>query len=520
MRLKKISVFLSSSTCVGAIAVLLLGLNRAFAASRGNTLSTVELTVLPLAIIFGLLLLAIKTAKMPKDHYRTLLVVMISVSFIVSVVVLLSVVARNIGWDVGVMFNAAESYVDRSAGGYGAESYLARYPNNIFIFCVIIVITKIAHVIQVDPYVIAAIINAILMFASSLLIMYSANRFFGRQGVVVSWFLSLVMIALSPWVATFYTDTVGLFFVAAIIATFLKASNTEKYRYVWFALLGILSAVGFLVKPTIIILIVALAMSYGLFMMTKQAELAGRTVKLLGVSILMFIMVIGSFQVFISNRIVDNKATVEAVQFSFDHFLAMGSLRGLPPYTMCTSGGYCTELIHDLDTRKDLRTRNERRAYHLKLLTDSVTTDFPVGYTGFVLNKLSSTFGDGSFFVWQEGANAQQYIIQEDWAVAARQFLAHNGKSINTSRYVWQIVWIAMLVLMIIALSNEFKKGVKRQKSSLWIIGFAISIVGLACYQVLFESRSRYIFLYLPVFILLATWGVSILTKRYNEQSS
>lgn len=510
--MKRSGIFLSSLAYIVAIAVLLIGFSGSFAGNQGGLSATVFLFVLPVISICILVVLYNFVPKITKRNYRIMLVIMVFLSLATSIMVLLSVIARNIGWDPGYLFELAGGYAGVDGGSlHELKLYLTRYNNNVFLALVIILVTQIANLIHVEPYVLAGIINSALLFVSTTLIMYVSHRLFGRRGVVVSWALSLVMISASPWVATFYSDTLGLFLVAAIGTLLLELTRRGGRSYLWASALGLSVAVGFLIKPTVIILLVALAMSYGILVMVKSEKVATYLMRPLGVSLLLFILMIGGFKYCIEGRIIDDQKAVEAMQLSADHFMAMGSLRGLPPYTECKRGGYCTRMIHDLATRQDLDTREERWEYHANLLKDSILTDFPVGYVGFALDKLSRSFGDGSFGVWTEGMLEQEYLVKLRANELLREFFIHNGRYLGTSHLIWQSVWLAILTLSLIALISELMKSVRYKKVSFLVLGFAIAIIGLACYQVIFESRARYIFLYLPLFIILATWGLSVL---------
>lgn len=517
--MKKFGVFLSVTACAVAIFVLLLGIRGSIWGVQGSLLATTLLFTLPVILIYGLAKVSRIVSRMTESHYKILLYTMILLSTVVSVVVLLSVVARNIGWDPGALFDFSRGYLSGDSDSLQSlKLYLTKYSNNTLLATGIVLITQVANLIHIDPYILAGVINSTLLLTSTLLIMYMSHRLFGQTGVVVSWVFSILLISSSPWVSTFYSDTLGLFFLTAIGVSILEVARAERLSYLWAVLLGLFSAVGFLVKPTIAILLIALAIAYSIVAVVKNRKIVN-VVGQLSVSLFVFALVIGGFKYFIEGHIINDQKTIDAVQLSVDHFIAMGSLRGLPPYAECRSGGYCTRLINDLATRQDLDTKKERAEYHAGLLRDSVMTEFPTGYMRFALGKISNSFGDGSFGVWTEGLLNQEYIVHSGIIDFSREFLALDGKYIRISHHVWRLAWVTVLMLCIALLASEIINSIRRKGVSFLVIGFAVAVIGLAIYQVMFESRARYIFLYLPMFILLATWGVVELDRMASRKT-
>ncbi len=511
----KLIKFLIQSISILCLAVMIIGIAGAIMRYDESILSILGLLIITLLTIVLLIISWNKVRLLSSGQYRVLLFFMILTTIVVASVVFFAVASKKIGWDPGAIMAFAEDHAKGSfLGGQWGEQYLAKYNNNIFLMAIVIAASKAALITGVSLVVLLTGVNFVLLLLASLILMYAANGIFGRNGVVVVWLLSLVMINLSPWVATFYTDTVGLFFVSLVTALMVfVVKGSGKRRYIAALLLGICAAIGVLVKPTVAIIGIAAGVSLLITVTTRKNKFQKSYLyaSLLTVSafFLVFIGVNGA----LSYKFPINPKLAERVELSYDHFLAMGSLRGLEPYPLCKTGGYCEALVGDLVTLGELDTREERKSYHTKLLKDSVLTDFPTGYLEFVVFKVANTFGDGSFLVWREGRVFTEYIFQGSIVDDLRQLFASDGDHISKMRYIWQGVWLSILFLIAIAVIDQFIRS--SAKGRFLLLVFSVVIIGLCFYQIMFESRSRYIFLYLPVFILVASYGVQVLSERF-----
>lgn len=511
-RLSKILIQFISILC---LVVMVIGITGAIMRYNESIPSTLGLLIISLLTAVLLFTLWGRVHLLSSGHYRLLLFFMILTTIVAAAAVFFAVASKKIGWDPGAIMAFAEEHARGSfLGGQWGEQYLAKYNNNIFLMAIVIMVAKIALITGVSLVVLLTGINFVLLLLASFILMYAANGIFGRNGVVIVWILSLAMISLSPWVATFYTDTVGLFFVSLVTALMVftvKWSGAK--RYVTASLLGICAAIGILIKPTVAIIGLAAIVALLIAVMTRTKKLQKSHLYASIMAMLACSLTLAGINAVLSYKLPIDPKLAERVELSYDHFLAMGSLRGLEPYPSCKTGGYCEALVGDLVTLEELDTREERKSYHTKLLKDSVLTDFPTGYLEFVVFKVANTFGDGSFLVWREGRVFTEYIFQGSIVDDLRQLFAPDGDHISKMRYIWQGVWLSILFLIAIAVIDQFIRS--SAKGRFWPLVFSVVIIGLCFYQIMFESRSRYIFLYLPVFILVASYGVQVLSERF-----
>jgi hypothetical protein len=136
------------------------------------------------------------------------------------------------------------------------------------------------------------------------------------------------------------------------------------------------------------------------------------------------------------------------------------------------------------------------------------------GYISFISQKGAWVIGDGTFYGYQEGTEKTAPLLhtsKEDHLI--QQIMHPSGRLYGTYVNVLQIGWITILLTM---LAPFFLLKQRVYDDSTLII--FTSLLGLLVFLLLFEARSRYLYLYVPLFILAAVKGIEALTSRKNTQ--
>lgn len=129
-----------------------------------------------------------------------------------------------------------------------------------------------------------------------------------------------------------------------------------------------------------------------------------------------------------------------------------------------------------------------------------------LGYLKFLYNKANWILSDGTFFYGCEGKWIYKYYNESDIAKYAQQFInIDSDKYQNITANIMQTAWILVIVGLI------FSKNKKDDNNYINISKFAI--IGIVLFIMLFEGRSRYLINYIPIFILVGTYGLDNLNK-------
>ena len=103
-----------------------------------------------------------------------------------------------------------------------------------------------------------------------------------------------------------------------------------------------------------------------------------------------------------------------------------------------------------------------------------------------------------------------------------RSYMGPNGMYLAKFRAVQHGVWLALLVMIMLGSIL----AVRRQEHGYFAYVFGISLILITLFLMIFEARARYLFLYVPVFILLAVsqgcaiseWLAAIKDKSYRRR--
>ena len=478
-----------------------------------------KILIIAMALILFVVSVFLLSKKFSK---KALFVFFIFIALISQIITGFSTASTQHSWDAGAIQTIANNYIktgntdpDNKAWEY---NYLLRYDNNITITYFVVIIYRIANFVAIDKDILLNFINHKLILLSSLFIMAIIYVKFNKSVFsIISTFI-IAIINFSPYSTVFYTDTVGLFFVASqlfillLIERYVERNNGYVLKILTI-LLGIFAYLGYAVKPTTLILMISIFLS-SLFFINRR-----RNIKIIAKYFCLFaIGAISSF--FVLNSLIASSngfakyssSQIREKRTGFLHYLGMGSMRGLPPYSECNTGSYCPRYADDTASKG----AREREEVSLNIFIDSLTNNFPFGWLKFAILKISNFFNDGTFGVWGEGSsrnNFIQFLAEGNIVHKFRRFLSWNGDKFRLFSVFVSIVWGAILTLFTIFI---FKSANKFKYYHVVLLFFTLLVVA---YQVLFESRARYIFIYLPIFIVGAAFGLNFILEMCNGRN-
>lgn len=116
----------------------------------------------------------------------------------------------------------------------------------------------------------------------------------------------------------------------------------------------------------------------------------------------------------------------------------------------------------------------------------------------FFLDKMDIIFGDGYF-------DKVQTVRKHDGSLKADIYV-EGGRFYELFYTLLQVIWFGILLLMLFGGVFGDKKGMP--------LFYPISIMGITLYTLLFEGRSKYLYMLLPVFIVYAAICMNALLKK------
>lgn len=454
------------------------------------------------------------------------------------------------GWDVWFVTNVGDT---------AQIEYFSRYPNQLFLYGAF---TGIAHFLQalgISNYYLGLICLSSLSVAACVpMTAYIAKRIAGHAVGYGAFVLSVVMCGLSPWIIVPYSDTFGMFFTVFILWCYVcldnyvcldkQAQNRADQPLVapasdestqgkriqdkqnnqtgalagvhidvrtycrWF-LIGFAAVIGYAIKPTVIFVFVAIVVveliqwlgfhgtdgsqdfrgshgSYDSYDSCSSLDPKG-SCDLRKVITVVIACVLGVVLAFALTSLVKSSTydVDENAAFSATHFLMMGANP--------VSGGVFS--VSDVELSDAASTPEERSAANLTEFKNRVTAmDLPQA-NFFLLKKLLTNFADGTF-AWEIEGDFYTQIIGTNEAVMNFYGISPDASlDNNTFAPLFQVLWLFVLAGCILIVLG--RRPLKAEAV------IALTLLMLSAFLMLFEARARYLFLYLPFFIILGTMG-------------
>lgn len=411
------------------------------------------------------------------------------------------------GWDVWFITNIGDAT---------QVEYFSRYPNQLFLYGAF---TGIAHFLQalgISNYYLGLICLSSLSVAACVpMTAYIAKRMAGYAVGYGALVLSAVMCGLSPWIMVPYSDTFGMFFTVFILWCYVcldkQVQNQDEQTSAlagvhvdaridartccrWF-LIGLATVVGYAIKPTVIFVFVAIIVIEliqwlaSLAFRSSQTSQGSHDFRKIATAIIA--CALGVVLAFALTLLVKNSTydVDENAAFSATHFLMMGANP--------VSGGVWS--VSDVELSDAANTPEERSRANLAEFKNRVMAmDLPQANL-FLLKKLLTNFADGTF-AWEIEGDFYTQIIGTNEAVLGFYGISPDASlDNNTFAPLFQVLWLFVLVGCVLIVLG------RRPLKAETVIAFTLLM--LSAFLMLFEARARYLFLYLPFFIILGTMG-------------
>lgn len=460
------------------------------------------LGVLILMIIYFIYIKYIKSYidKMNIKQCNITLIVYCLVLFVLQIYLAFNIYFLT-GWDAGILRESAIGIANGELinSNFGYYWYYSMYPNNVFLTFIFTAIYHLSKLIKIINFefllVIFSIIsvNISLFFITKCAAILLKNKHYCVFVVV----LYTLFIGLSPWIVIPYSDTYSILFTSCVLYFYLSRNKVNTYLS-WFMIFA-MSLVGYLIKPTCVIVLIAIIIIELwklLFSTKKKIKKNLKIVPVILISICVF-NVINVFSIkyvgYVSN---------ESREFPMTHFLMMGM-------NSETKGVYYEE---DVQLTKSITGIDNKKKVNLDITKKRIENYGFSGYIGLLKNKMLTNYNDGTLG-WGVEGHFYSVIFETPNSKITKLFrdiYYNDGQYYSAYATYQQTIWILILFLVFFGSIRLFKE----KDFNYLVIG--TTIIGITLFLLLFEARSRYLFLYSPYYLLLAAMGIKHL-KIFNK---
>ncbi len=385
----------------------------------------------------------------------------------------------NPTWDFGVLYNNALSYVRHEAIGY--IEYFEYCPNNILIYLFYILVLKVSQFIPgIGALNLLGILNILFIELSCYFTYLIAKKIYNERIAVTVLFVLLFLSPLFLYNPIIYTDTTTLFIPVFLIYLFLREQEAEgKAKFFYLVLFAFMAYVGYKLKMSCFIMVIALLLHF--FLNSKWKDL-GKYFVTLGI---VFISCTFLFQAFILNNSKFHFQDNGVGNLPFTHYVMMGLEDNSRDYpNRMTYGGYVEE---DVNFTKSIPS-DQRASKNIEEIKRRLSTYTPFEYIQYLGKKIANTWGDGTYFA---PIKLSRSPLKTSYL---HEFVLPSGSYFNVYLNISQAIQFALLFLLLISVWLQRND---RSKTYLYT-----SIFGLFLFLLIWETRSRYIVNYIPIFVL------------------
>lgn len=468
--------------------------NKVIALYGNKRLMMICLPVLVTFIIFIYLTKKVQISKRVSTILNVCLGIMFMLVFLVNVKICECIHIAQ-GWDVSCVVGTA--YELHKGIPIGDADYYSLCPNNVPITFVLYKLFSLADSIKGFPYVndfLWVIVICALVSIAGYLTCITVKKISKSFSVTIITFILYVgCVGFTPWKTVPYTDMFSILFPILCINLYVFGYYSERKwkKYVLWFLIFSIGFIGTLIKPTVFIVPIAIALSeviQGAFHWSEKWKELLIKIALIVVALIMY-SGIKSF-VYKDVGYEQNKE----IQLTAMHYLMMGLNED-------STGSFAAG---DVAISGNVPLLEDRTDKQIEVIRERLEEKGFGGYLNFLLRKMVMTFNDGTFGWGREGVYTNNvYPVYSDGAYVhfvQKVFVPELEYSSYFNTYS-QTIW-----LLIIFCIPGFCLMEKQKKEV--CLSILVSVVGVIFYLMLFEARARYLICFLPILILMSGMGV------------
>lgn len=370
------------------------------------------------------------------------------------------------------------------------ENYFVRYTNNQAILIILSVIYSVCNtVFGKMPYLVPVLINTLGLNLSVILMYFIAKKIFRNNitplfcGILASFFS--VFYTYTPF---YYTDSLSMPFVMGTVLLFLRGVDSKKKinSAIQLILSGFLLIIGYKIKGSVIILIPAFLLYFIVF--TKKFNIL-KNIRQFSTLIAGCVIMAILSGAFINSFNIATKDELEEIQFPPTHWVMMG-LHGRGNYNAddfwftVKSGNY-----------------DQKKKANIEEIKNRISDYGIYGNIEHLATKISWTWWDGTYMIG--------YYIKKGSDTPLRWFICHS-KVFKVYCSLYHFVLLFSVLYSFIR--GAFSKRINRE------ILLKIIFCGIYFFLVIWESRSRYLVNFTPLFILIIAASIRDVSNFYSTR--
>lgn len=454
-------------------------------------LALIAMIAAAVALLVLIYRLLSKHRKAVNDKFSVILVVMALVLMFVQLFVGVSLRFDPI-FDLKAVFGGAEYWVQTGGfADYSAENchdnYFYIFPNNTGTLFIMYIILKGADALGIsDAFSVMMIVNSLVIVGTMCLTALICRRKFGAHIGIFAAALFLVSPPFWFMAPVFYTDSLSMIFPVAVYYLIVCAEgrNGMLKRLPYYVAAGLLAGVGALIKPTVLIILIA-AFIYLLLRHRFKSVAALAAVVVLTVSLVMC-----GFNGYIYSNHLD-KSKAEQMNMPTEYWLSLG---------LSGNGRYNNDYFSLAFNEPDPELRKEKLR---EVISDNLHEQGVEGTLRLFATKAAYLFGDGTYALsdFLDDNPLRESTLHE--------YILFNGEHYSVYSAVATALFLAIQLFMIAAVPLG-----KRQTDAFVPL---LCVFGLFIFLMVWEANPRYITNFIPMIFIAASAGIERVANLFKN---
>ena len=484
--------FISKSTYIFSIIIFTIIFISSFIFDSNVYYSQNKFISLLVCVILMFIWLLILTIinKFVKEKVSVKVHSAIILTYLIIVTVIQLFVLKNLmvdpGWDYNVVFENAKYYLlNGQRWGAVYPEYFELFPNNILIFYIFTKMITLGNIIGISAFDSLLILNIVLIDLALIMLYLTLNKKFNTKYAVFGLVISLFFLPLFLYTPVFYSDTFSLFVGITLIYIYLNINKNKtifRKNIILFSIMGLLLFYGKEIKITSIFVLIAIFIDYIINNKGFKKYLN------IWMTICVFIICSLLFKGLVVNNEKYNFNMIGYGSYPYTHWIMMGVEDIDKDNSGRNSfGGYNEE---DYKLTREYETGKEASKFNIEEYKRRVAKMGASGYATYLLQKGVNAWSDGLYF-----SDVALSINSRHQGDNVHAYLFENEETKYNIVYFSQGVQFAFILSLIALAIINFK-----DKKINYIL---MSIIALFLFLLLWENRSRYLFNYIPLFIMI-----------------
>lgn len=452
-------------------------------------------------LVLGLLVIYFlykKFGNISGKRANIIFAVMVAVMLVIQYIVANSLMAEPVT-DWNVIDKVALSYAENGNMDHMYENlpknphYMAKYTNNNGIAAVLSIYYRIIYLILGRVPALAPICLNIVCITFSVVICYLiAKKIFGNFGALIVGGMCFFFLPYYTYTPYYYTDSISMPFTVLSLYLFMNAYDCKKLvsKICLFFAMGVSVSIGYALKGSVIIVLVG-ALVYLVLKGGIKKILLGA-----GVILISFVIATSGINMIVSSFNMTTEEELYEYKYPLTHWVMMG-LTGEGRFTQSES-----------DFTRNAGNYDEKQAANIEVIKERLS-DFGVGgLANHLLKKATITWDDGTYWI-----DYHIYKNVNDRNIF-HEFVLSDGKYFDVFYAVSSGIQIVILLMFCI---TSFWSIIKPKINYMTLIRGVI--FGVMLFFLVWETRSRYLYNFTPLFILVAAEGMLNITKGFIDRN-